>query len=568
MTPSEKEKVEKDQKEANVAKQNKIYTIVQGVAKNLCLSQVITQFTLYGLNLTPELTSFLSEGLLENKSLVSLTVSNCQITVDAYEILLKGLLTHENIKYLDLSDNGFNDKYANMISRIIARQTQRRDLVIWSFGLRNELPLTNDYTKGLVSLNLSNNDFSDTGADIITNALSYDQYIRSFDLSSNSFSKESCKKFIRMLRKNTAILNFDLKDNPGYDPEIHARMVMKMSKNIQYLNQQVINNQFTIEEFNEMKQFINLSFFNVDIPDEIINMYNSQLSSTQSQQISTSGNNKKNQPVMQGRVTEEEKSSSRKENNQETEQIDDEEYCNESSMNNKTEMSELKNKNKSLMAENIRLKKEFIESRAADIQNSITQKKKESQSEISPQIDNNYNRIVDLLAELTTLMNNVEISLNKDEKKKQPKQNQQHQQQQTNVKKIIEQKDEIIGEEPEEQEQASSRKPEPVVIPTLKENEKQPKKAQKEKDKVEHQSSKKKEVIHEDYNVEDLHYRGNEHDEEYEEEEEGEEFFDEEDMKQNIYQNQYAGQYMMDDEDEEELEEEDNVMNKKINKSF
>lgn len=122
------------------------------------------RFTLYGLTLTTELTSFLSEGLVSNKTLCLFTLSNCQISLDAYEILLKGLLTHESILHIDLSSNGFNDKYANMISRIIARQTQRRDMVVWSYGLRNERPANNDYTKGLVSMNLSDNNFSDLAA--------------------------------------------------------------------------------------------------------------------------------------------------------------------------------------------------------------------------------------------------------------------------------------------------------------------------------------------------------------------------------------------------------------------
>jgi hypothetical protein len=43
------------------------------------------------------------------------------MNIDSYEIFLKGLLNHEKIKFLDLSKNNFNDKYGNMISRIIIR---------------------------------------------------------------------------------------------------------------------------------------------------------------------------------------------------------------------------------------------------------------------------------------------------------------------------------------------------------------------------------------------------------------------------------------------------------------
>ena len=41
--------------------------------------------------------------------------------------------------------------------------------------------------------------------------------------------------FIKIMRKNNVLLNLDLQNNPGYDEEIHARIVMKMSKNIKIL---------------------------------------------------------------------------------------------------------------------------------------------------------------------------------------------------------------------------------------------------------------------------------------------------------------------------------------------
>ena len=77
------------------------------------------------------------------------------------------------------------------------------------------------------------------------------------------------------MRKNTILLNIDLKNNPGYDEEIHARIVMKMSKNIKILYSNYLNDEFSEDEFNEIKGFINQSFFDVDIPEKIIDVYNS-----------------------------------------------------------------------------------------------------------------------------------------------------------------------------------------------------------------------------------------------------------------------------------------------------
>ena len=81
--------------------------------------------------------------------------------------------------------------------------------------------------------------------------------------------------FIKIMRKNNVILNIDLQNNPGYDEDIHTRIVMKMSKNIKILYSKYLNDEFREEEFNEIKGFINQSFFDVDIPEKIIEVYNS-----------------------------------------------------------------------------------------------------------------------------------------------------------------------------------------------------------------------------------------------------------------------------------------------------
>lgn len=105
-------------------------------------------------------------------------INNCVVTNESYEIMIKGVLTHKTIESLDLSGNHLTDKAGNMVGRIISRQSQRRDQIVWMYGLRNEKPSNNDYAKGLVEINLSYNNLSDISADDIANALAYDVYLR------------------------------------------------------------------------------------------------------------------------------------------------------------------------------------------------------------------------------------------------------------------------------------------------------------------------------------------------------------------------------------------------------
>jgi hypothetical protein len=50
---------------------------------------------------------------------------------------------------------------------------------------------------------------------------------------------------------------------------------MKMSKNIKFLYQQFVNGELSQDEFENLKSFVDESFFDVDIPQEIIETYNS-----------------------------------------------------------------------------------------------------------------------------------------------------------------------------------------------------------------------------------------------------------------------------------------------------
>ena len=93
------------------------------------------------------------------------------MNVDIYENILQGTLNLTTLRYLDLSNNNLSEEFILMICRIIQRQGQRRDQTLWSYQLRNESPKNNDYTNGLISLNLEGNKFGKKAAEQICNSL-------------------------------------------------------------------------------------------------------------------------------------------------------------------------------------------------------------------------------------------------------------------------------------------------------------------------------------------------------------------------------------------------------------
>ena len=413
-----KKKREKILKERDM--KNMINKMIISLSKYLSNSNSIISFSLNNIDLNQKYCELLSKGILNNESLQSISITNSTILLDHYELLLQSLLNHNLLSYLDLSYNNFGDKYGKMISRLIIRQAQRRDQVVWSYGLRNEIPLTNDYKKGLIYINLNGNNLSRDSADSIINALYSDQYIRALYLNNNKFDEVSCKQFIYMMRKNLTILTIDLRANPGYDTSIHSRFVMKMSKNIRYLYQQYKKGEYSDEEFERFKIFIDVSFFDVDIPQNVVDFYNNNLPQTTEE-----NRNIKQLTEIYNKMDSDDKNVA----SDKKEKVTDDNVNNNLNKNinniNIIKNANFSEENKKLHNENLRLKQKIIELKAKNLQKklggkiiqneNINETNNDESKESKSDVENDYQRAELLIKELNDLMNKIE---KKESKKK------------------------------------------------------------------------------------------------------------------------------------------------------
>ena len=402
-------KISKPKNSLEKEKLQNISKILMSISRYLSFSDNIISLSLNSITISKESARYLAQGLYDNKTIQGLNINFSIISLESYEILLKSLLKHEMLKYLDLSNNNFSDKYGEMVALIISTQSQRRDQILWASGLRNESPQINESSKGLVSINLRGNKLSSYSAECLSKALSHDQYIRIVDLSENNLDNSACKKFIHMMRKNNILLTVDLRENPGYDEAIYQRMIMKMSKNIRYLYQQFQNGEYTEEEFENLKEFIDISFFDVDIPQEIVDYYNGNIQDTLedngeelNEQIQIDNMNMMND--IQERAEEEEDEDTNKTLK------DKNEKSNQNINNNKNTEEE----NKKLIEENQKLKQKIMELKA--------QNNNKGNKLIKPDdpnnIEQNYSYIINLINELNDVMNNIEKIKNKKENSK------------------------------------------------------------------------------------------------------------------------------------------------------
>ena len=411
LSKEEKAKIEKEKKIRLRDIKNMINKIIISIGNHLSSSKSIISLSLNNIELTEKYCEYLSKGIIDNKSLQSLSITNSKMLLNPYELLLESLLNHNLLCYLDLSSNNLDDKYGKMISRIIIRQTQRRDQVVWSYGLRNELPLTNDYKKGLIFLNLNDNNLSRDSCDSIANALYSDQYIRAIYLNNNKFDNNSCKKFIYMMRKNLSLLTIDLRENPGYDNSIHSRLVMKMSKNIRYLYQQYKKGEYSEEEFENFKIFIDVTFFDVDIPQNVVDFYNSNLPENYEE-----NENKLSTDNIKTKIEEKkimvEKNNKRKNNIENRNEIKN--GMDLKNGNGMCKSVDILEENKKLHKENIRLKQQIIELKAKKLQKylngveKINKKNNNEDDESKSDIEDDYQKMELLIKELNDLMNKID----------------------------------------------------------------------------------------------------------------------------------------------------------------
>ena len=392
--------------------------LIFSLAKHISKSKELISLSLNKLEFNEKYCQSLSKGITSNNSLQNLSITNSKLDLNSYEILLESLLNQNALTFLDLSDNNFGDKYGQMISRIIICHSQRRDQVIWFYSLRNELPPSNEYKKGLMFINLNGNNLSRDSAECLSSVLYSDQYIRAIYLNNNKFDNQSCKKFIYMMRKNLSLLTIDLRSNPGYDEDIHHRLVIKMSKNIRYLFQQYKLGEYTEDEFEQLKEFIDISFFDVDIPQNVVEFYNNNLPQTTNDIDDKEENVESYEEYKKNFKTEIDTNKINKiknkifNKNERGEGVDREADTIGYSIN-----TNIMEENKKLYAENLKLKKQIVELKAKNLKESkynnlnikINQDSKDNKINKTESIlEDDYNKVENLINELNELMNKIE----------------------------------------------------------------------------------------------------------------------------------------------------------------
>ena len=153
-------------------------------------------------------------GLQQNNTITTLNLSYNKITSTGARRLSSFLTKTDNVlMILNLNDNQINDEGVQFIAET----------------------LKNKDNSHLIELNLALNNFGDTGAIALMEAISISECLQILDISKNRITTESFDAFLDLLRVNTSVHTLDISGNPLI-AAVHSSMVSTASRSISTTN--------------------------------------------------------------------------------------------------------------------------------------------------------------------------------------------------------------------------------------------------------------------------------------------------------------------------------------------
>lgn len=100
-------------------------------------SEELTMFNLVGIHLSGDSWKTIGKALEQSKSIKEVAFNRCFLNDRVLDRITPYLKNNTSIQTLDLQANNLED---DQVVRILQTQTEKRDNVIWSYGLRGEFP--------------------------------------------------------------------------------------------------------------------------------------------------------------------------------------------------------------------------------------------------------------------------------------------------------------------------------------------------------------------------------------------------------------------------------------------
>ncbi|CAI2385418.1 unnamed protein product [Moneuplotes crassus] len=233
--------------------------LISGLAPNLVNNKRLLKFQICGIHFGKDSWKQVFKYIGESGTIQTIAINKCIMTQEILESLEKAISRCDTCQTVDLRDNNLTDDFGGLVVRLIQAQTEKRDDLIWAYGLRNEFPNHIDKV-GMKSIILRRNQLGKSFMKKLKKWVVYDEYLRHIDLCYNKIEPECLKTFISKLQHNQSLLCIELRGNYGFTQEAQSMTAHLLLRNIDHCQQKGV----IIEP-----EWINKDVFDIKIPKNI-----------------------------------------------------------------------------------------------------------------------------------------------------------------------------------------------------------------------------------------------------------------------------------------------------------
>lgn len=184
---------------------------------------VIEGFPLYGRYMVT-----FSKGLVNNKSIKTLSLARSKIGDNACDSLCETIKHIMNIETVNLSGCNLSVKGAEAVAKLIKHQKIQRFSEAWMQSLRYQ-NVDPDKFPGLRKIVLNNNpEIGDEGLQLLTEVLLEDVWIKDIEVQSCGIGDDGAQSIIKCLNSNKTILSFNISGNPDVSEHFHRHILVNL----------------------------------------------------------------------------------------------------------------------------------------------------------------------------------------------------------------------------------------------------------------------------------------------------------------------------------------------------
>ncbi|XP_012230152.1 protein Cep78 homolog [Linepithema humile] len=187
---------------------------VHSIAVCLRNSLMITNLILDGIPLAPKCLKILSDGLISNRNLRSLSLARCRISDAGCDILLENLQYNSSLHILNLSACCLTNRSAAYLSLFFKKR--KADLLqhVWKESTLSRENISTTTEGGLQVLILDRNDkFGDVGLRQLMRTLKNDFWLKKLHLRCCGITQHGAEIVLEFLQTNSVLAQIDLRDN-------------------------------------------------------------------------------------------------------------------------------------------------------------------------------------------------------------------------------------------------------------------------------------------------------------------------------------------------------------------